>query len=123
MFIHQYQTTLLGSTNQRMNENKHQQSGSATDNPKTYHTRHRWEGIDSLHGVIIDAVAATTNKKIDEIAAEYEADHSKNIEQLFSTEEGGRKSYGLVRFIIDNALVTIHSDGWLVAEQRDVRSQ
>ena len=53
------------------------------------------------------------------ILAEYDVDHSQVIEQLFGKEHDGQRSYGLIRFTLSDALVTVHSDGRLVTKLRD----
>ena len=97
-----------------MTDNRIHRSESVAEESETHRTRHDWDGPNSLHGEIIDAVAAITGEDLGAVAAKYDVGQSRTIERLFGNEQKNLRSYGLVRFVLNDALVTIHSDGRLI---------
>lgn len=100
-----------------MTEYGHVQSENDTTNH--YSTDHDWDGPDLLHGSIIKVVPTITETDMDTIAAKYDIDHSRTIENLFSTTETRRqRSHEFVQFVLSGTIVTVHSNGQLIAEPK-----
>ncbi|WP_160163029.1 MULTISPECIES: hypothetical protein [unclassified Haloferax] len=86
---------------------------------KHYSTHHDWEGPGFLHGTIIKAVSTITKIDMETIAAKYEIDHSRAIENLFITTETERqRSNEFVQFVLTGVIVRVYGDGQLIAESK-----
>jgi len=91
---------------------------SADELPAPSHGRYsaRWGDETSLYDAVTDAVSTVTGDARSVVASQYDQAHAFALSQLFSGDDKALRptaSTGVVKFIVSECVVSVHSDGQL----------
>lgn len=80
----------------------------------------RWGDETPLYEAITDGVATVNDDPRSVVAAEYDRAHALALSRLFGAEtEPATPSTGVVKFVLSECVVSVHSDGQLSVSRAD----
>lgn len=80
----------------------------------------RWGGETPLYEAITDGVSTVTGDARSAVAARYDRAHALALSHLFGGEaEPATPSTGVVKFVLSECVVAVHSDGQLSVSRAD----
>ena len=92
------------------------QSRSADESTAPLHGRYlaRWGNVTPLYEAVTDAVSTVTGDARSVVTSRYDKAHAFAISQLFGGVNGtSTSSTGVVKFVLSECVVSVHSDGQL----------
>jgi hypothetical protein len=82
--------------------------------PRQGHYLTRWGDEKPLYEAVTDAVSTFTGDARSAVASKYDRAHAATLSQLFGgVDEPPTPSTGVVKFLISECVVSVHSDGRL----------
>jgi len=79
-----------------------------------------WGNETPLYDAVTDAVSTVTGDTRSAVASRYDQAHAFALSQLFGEEDGASPpSTGVVKFIVSECVVSVHSDGRLLVNPTD----
>ncbi|MDB2250056.1 MULTISPECIES: HalOD1 output domain-containing protein [Halorubrum] len=88
----------------------------------SWHGRYvaRWGNETPLYEAITDAVSTVTGDARSAVASRYDRTHAFALSQLFGgADEASTPSTGVVKFVLSECVVSVHSDGQLSVSLAD----
>jgi hypothetical protein len=97
-------------------------SRPADESTAPWHGRYlaRWDNETSLYEAVTDAVSTVTGDARSAVASRYDRAHAFALSQLFGgVDEASTSSTGVVKFVLSECVVSVHSDGQLSVSLTD----
>ena len=80
----------------------------------------RWGNETPLYDAVTDAVSTVTGDAHSAVASRYDRAHAFALSQLFGgADEASTPSTGVVKFVLSECVVSVHSDGQLSVSLAD----
>jgi hypothetical protein len=98
------------------------ESRPADELTASWHGRYlaRWGNETPLYEAVTDAVSTVTGDARSAVASRYDRAHAFALSQLFGGADGpSTPSTGVVKFVLSECVVSVHSDGQLSVSLAD----
>ncbi|QGN07233.1 hypothetical protein Hrd1104_07900 [Halorhabdus sp. CBA1104] len=98
------------------------QSRPTDESTAPWHGRYltRWGAETPLYEAVTDAVSAVTGDARSAVASRYDRAHAVALSQLFGEDDDpSTPSTGVVKFLVSECVVSVHSDGRLAVSPAD----
>lgn len=98
------------------------ESRHADESTAPWHGRYlaRWGKETPLYEAVTDAVSTVTGETRSAVASRYDRAHAFALSQLFGGVDGvSTSSTGVVKFVLSECVVSVHSDGQLSVSLAD----